>query len=36
MLTQFVDYDTNKKTGLTTFFIPDTYSDQSRADKLLR
>lgn len=36
VLTQFVDYDTSRKTGITTFFIPTTYSDRSRADKLLR
>ncbi len=36
VMTQFVSYNTNKKTGITTFFIPSTYSDRSRADKLLQ
>jgi hypothetical protein len=36
VMTQFVGYNTSKKTGLTTFFIPSTYSDRSRADKLLQ
>ena len=36
VMTQFVAYNTNRKTGITTFFIPSTYSDRSRADKLLR
>ena len=36
VMTQFVAYTANRKTGVTTFFIPSTYSDRSRADKLLR
>jgi len=36
VMTQFVKYNTNKKTDITTFFIPSTYSDRSRADKLLQ
>ncbi len=36
VMAQFVDYDTSRKTGVTTFFIPSTYSDQSRADRRLR
>jgi len=36
MLSQFADYDTSKRSGVTTFNIPETFSDQSRADRRLQ
>ncbi len=37
VMTQFIGFNTTKKSPkTTTFFIPESYSDRSRADKLLR
>lgn len=36
IMAQFVTFNTSKKTGLTTFFIPQNYNAQSQADALLQ